>query len=96
MGFPFFGLTPDDKEAILLEPWFLLHYYGGMSTDEYLRLPVMYKRWFIQRINNEIKKASEQGNDIPSKGVHDNAPDIRAMTGKFRQFGAHGRHQRFT
>lgn len=56
----------------------------------------MYKRWFIQRINNEIKKASEQGNDIPSKGVHDNAPDIRAMTGKFRQFGAHGRQQRFT
>jgi hypothetical protein len=67
-----------------------------MSTDEYLRLPVMYKRWMIQRINTEIKRASEQGNDIPSKGVHDNAPDARAFSGKFKQFGAHGNQQRFT
>ena len=71
-------------------------YYGGMTTDEYLRLPVSYKRWLIQRINKEIQRAHEQGGDIPSKGAHDNMPDVRAMSGKFRQFGAHGRHQRFT
>lgn len=67
-----------------------------MSTDEYLRLPVMYKRWFIQRINTEIKKANEQGNDIPSKAVHDNSPDMRALTGKLKHFGSHGKNQRFT
>lgn len=93
---PFFGLTPEDKELVLLEPWFLLGYYFGMTVNEYLGLPVAYKRWLIQRINTEIKKATEAGADIPSKGVHDNLPDIRAMTGKTKHFGPHGRNQRFT
>lgn len=92
----FFGLTPLDKEVVLLEPWFLLGYYYGMTIDEYLRLPIVYKRWLIERINKEIKKASENGADIPSKGTHHNSPDIRAMTGKAKQFGMNGRTQRFT
>ena len=93
---PSFGLEASDKEAIVLEPWFLLGYYFGLTLPEYLTLPVSYKRWLIERIGKEIKKASESKSDIPSKGIHDNSPDLRSMSGKFRTFGAHGNHQRFT
>ena len=90
----FFGLTPDDIEAVLLEPMFLLGYYYGMTYGEYLNFPVAYKRWLIERINKEITKAVEKNADIPSKAPHHNTPDTRAMTGKPRQF-VNPRTQRF-
>jgi hypothetical protein len=74
---------------------FLLGYYYGMTYSEYLNFPVAYKRWLIERINKEITKASEKQADIPSKAPHHNVPDVRAMTGKARQF-VNPRTQRFT
>lgn len=75
---------------------FLLGYYYGMDVETYYNFPVRYKHWLIERINKEIKKASETKSDIPSKAVHHNTPDIRALTGKARQFGMNGKTQRFT
>jgi hypothetical protein len=83
--FHFFGLRPEDKEAAILEPSFLLMYYGGFSYSEIYNLPVSYKRWFIERISKEINKSSENGGDTQSKAIHQNAPDIRALQGKARQ-----------
>lgn len=75
---------------------FLLGYYYGMDVETYYNFPVRYKRWLIERINKEIQKASEANADIPTKGAHHNTPDVRALTGKARQFGMNGKTQRFT
>ena len=75
---------------------FLLGYYYGMDVQTYYNFPVRYKRWLIERINDEIKKATENKADIPSKGVQHNTPDVRALAGKARQFGMNGKTQRFT
>jgi hypothetical protein len=48
MGASFFGLTTTDKEAIILEPFFLLGYYFGMNWETYYNFPVAYKRWLIK------------------------------------------------
>lgn len=80
---------------VLLEPMFLLGYYYGMSIPEYMDFPVRYKRWLIERINTEIKKATEKQADIPSKAPHHNSADLRSLTGKARQF-VNPRTQRFT
>lgn len=58
-------------------------YYGGFSYTEIYNLPVTYKRWFIQRISNELNKTSEKG-DTQTKALHQNTPDIRSLQGKMR------------
>jgi len=69
----------------MLEPFFLLGYYFGMSNwRDYYHFPVAYKRWLIKRINEEIQKASDAQNGQTSKGMHDNTPDIRGLTNKAR------------
>ena len=74
----------------------MLQYYVGMDTATYYNLPVTYKRWLIQRVVKEINKANDQKADIPTKGAHHNMPDVRAMAGKFKHFGANAKNQRFT
>ncbi len=91
----FFGLTTTDKEAIILEPFFLLGYYFGMNWETYYNFPVAYKRWLIKRIEKEIQKAGKSGKDIPSKAMHHNTPDARALTNKTRPV-APAKLQRFT
>jgi hypothetical protein len=90
----FFGLTSSDKEQVLLEPFFLLGYYFGMNWETYYNFPVAYKRWLIKRIETEIQKSNGKGN-IPSKAMHQNTPDARALTGKHRPI-APAKLQRFT
>lgn len=71
--------------ALILEPFFLLGYYFGMSHwGDYYKFPVAYKRWLIKRINEEIQKAAEAQNGQTSKGYHNNTPDIRGLTSKAR------------
>lgn len=82
-GIPFFGLGPGDKEALILEPMFLLMYYGGFTGSEAYSLPVPYKRWFIERISKELNRTSEDGN-TQSRALHQNAPDVRAMQNRTR------------
>lgn len=82
--YPFFGLAPQDKEQLVLEPAFLLMYYGGFTWRETIHLPVAYKRWFIERISKELNKANEDGSS-QSRAAHQNTPDIRALQGNARQ-----------
>jgi len=88
LALPFFGLQPDDKAQLILEPTFLLMYYGGFLYGEVYRLPVAYKRWFIERIVKELNKGSDkEGSDNPqplTKALHQNTPEVRALQGKDR------------
>jgi hypothetical protein len=70
-------------------------YYGGITWREFYHMPVQYRYWLIGRIDKEIKKSADAGNDIPSKGAHHNTPDARAMTNKTRDM-VPGRLRRFT
>ena len=90
----FFGLTPESKEQILLEPFFLLGYYFGMTWQDYYSLPVSYKSWLIQRIKKEIERGSDKGNEL-TKAAHHNDPTTRALAGRHRA-DAPARLRRFT
>lgn len=68
---------------MLLEPIFLLMYYGGFLYREAYGLPVAYKRWFIERISKELSKTSDEG-ATASRAVHANTPDVRAAQGRQR------------
>ena len=92
----FFGLTPADREAVLLEPFFLLSYYAGISWETYYRWPKPYVRWYVKRIEREIKQAGEAQSDIPSKAPQHNTPDVRQLTGKVNPFTPNAKKQRFT
>lgn len=69
---------------LILEPSFLLMYYGGFTWRETLNIPVAYKRWFIERINRELTKSSESG-QTQSRALHQNTPDVRSMMGRARE-----------
>lgn len=79
----FFGLRPEDKEQLVLEPAFLLMYYGGFLWHETIHLPVAYKRWFIDRLVRELNKGEGEGTSS-SRALHQNSPDVRAMQNKAR------------
>ena len=74
----FFGLTSNDKE-IFMEPIFILVYYMGMTYREAYTLPIWQRRWYIERVVEEIKKSNGQ-----SKG---NDQNQRAWSQKTRQQG---------
>lgn len=63
-------------------------YYGGFLYKECYELPVVYKRWFIDRIVKELNKGStSEGGDNPqplTKALHQNTPDVRALQNKAR------------
>jgi hypothetical protein len=60
-------------------------YYMGFSYVEGYNIPVWQRRWFIERIQKEIKKSSEKGGDPPpTHAMHQNSPDVRAMMGRQR------------
>ena len=49
--YSFFSLESIHREAVILEPFFLLGYYFGMNWKTYYNLPVQYKKWLIGIIN---------------------------------------------
>ena len=57
-------------------------YYGGFTYTEAYRLPVYQRYWFIDRLNKEIKKASDGDAPQGSRASHDNDPQMRAMLGR--------------
>lgn len=66
-----------------MEPWFLINYYfTAMSWDQFMKFPVSYKRWLIERLNKEHEKAQKNGE--LTKGAHHQTPDSRELTGKQR------------
>lgn len=102
----FFGIGPSDKEQLILEPCFLLMYYGGFTASEVGKLPVWQKRWFIDRIIKELNNSKGAGNpDDPqplpsaafqaSRALHHNSPEARELQSKTRS-QAPSRLRRFT
>ncbi len=51
----------------------------GFSYHECMTLPIWKRRWFIQRLNQEIKKSQGQ-----SRGAQQNDPSTRQMMGRAR------------
>jgi len=70
-------------------------YYGGFTYTEARSMPMRYRTWFIDRIQTEFKKASDKGNEAPTKALHMNGPEERAMMGMSRT-NAPSRMRRFT
>jgi hypothetical protein len=95
LGLTFFGLRPEDKEIVVLEPTFLLMYYGGFMYTEAYNLPVSYRRWFIERIGKELNKKGSNGNPQPTRALHQDTPETRALLGRTRDH-APSRLRRFS
>lgn len=94
MASNFFGLSSSDKADLILEPAFILMYYGGFTYTEAMMLPVQYKSWFIKRIEKEFNSKAEAGNP-QSRAAHLNSPDVRSLNGMSRQESP-ARVRRFT
>lgn len=58
-------------------------YYGGFLYKEVYNIPVVYKRWFVERIVKELNKNNESDNS-DSRALHQNSPEIREMQNKIR------------
>ena len=61
-------------------------YYMGFSYFEAYRIPIWQRRWFIERMNKEIKKTNEAngGEGAVTRSPEHNTPDVRAMMGRYR------------
>ena len=58
-------------------------YYGGFTYKEAYNLPVVYKRWWIERIVKELNRGEQSGQNT-SRGLHHNTPEAREMMGMQR------------
>ena len=58
----------------------------GFSYVEAYNIPIWQRRWFIDRIQKEIKKSAEanDGQAAPTHAMHQNTPDARAMMARHR------------
>jgi len=52
----------------------------GFSYWECYNIPISYRIWFIERLNKELKKSSEKEN-TPTRALHQNNPQTRALMG---------------
>lgn len=62
-------------------------FYLGFTYTEALNLPIVYKRWFIERVAKEMKGSAEEGEpgNGPTKAMqHQNDPMYAAAKGKSR------------
>ena len=67
----------------MLEQEFLLMYYLGFTYSDLRDIPLPYRKWFIERIQREINKHSdESGDGAYTKGAHDHHPEVRATRGQ--------------
>ena len=59
-------------------------YYGGFLYQEAYDLPVAYKRFYIERLKKELQPNNNE-EQVQSKALHQNPPDVRALQNKARQ-----------
>lgn len=93
----FYGQT-QNVEALILEPTFLLMYYGGFTYQDVQTLPVDRKRWFLDRLTKELTRKDDVGKPVPvaqTRALHQNDPQTRALQGMTRSEGP-SRSRRFT
>jgi hypothetical protein len=80
----FFGLTRDDLEDIILEPFFLLTWHIGMDWNTYYHYPVAYKKWLIERLAKELSR--NQSPDLLTSGPVGNTPQSQTMNSRMKRF----------
>jgi hypothetical protein len=54
----FFGLSDKYIESVY-EEFFVLKYYGGWSFTEAYNLPVTIRRWFLEKLIEQMNKEKE-------------------------------------
>jgi hypothetical protein len=54
----FFGLS-DEYIKNVYEEFFLMKYHGGWSFIEAYNLPVLIRRWFLERLSEQLEKEAE-------------------------------------
>lgn len=62
----FFGLSSNYIEAIY-EQFFYLKYYGGWSLFESYNLPIGLRNWFINKLNEQLKREAEEARKANGK-----------------------------
>jgi hypothetical protein len=55
----------------------------GFTYNEAYDIPIWQRIWFINRLNDEIKKSNKDG-QAASRAAHANHPEARAMQGRAR------------
>ena len=53
-----FGLS-DEYQLNVYEQFFYLKYYGGFSLFESYNLPVALRKWFIEKLINQLKEEND-------------------------------------
>lgn len=74
-----------------MEPTFLLMYYMGFTYSDVRRLPVIYKRWFVERLNKELSRGESSNNETIAitRDPKTQTPEMRAMAGLNRAVVPH-------
>lgn len=54
-----FGLS-DEYQQNIYEQFFYLKYYGGFSLFESYNLPVALRKWFVEKLIDQLKKESDE------------------------------------
>jgi len=62
----FFGLSDKYIESVY-EEFFLLKYYGGWSFTEAYNLPIKIRRWFLEKLVQQMEKENKAA-EKASKG----------------------------
>lgn len=94
----FCGQNLSDLPDLNFEPAFLLSYFGGFLLSEIDDMPISKRNWFLQRLQKELTKKDDAGNQRPiaqSRALHQNDPQTRALQGMTRAEGP-SRTRRFT
>ena len=58
-------------------------YYMGFTYKEAYNIPLWQRQWFMNRLNEEIKKSNDQQSSA-SRAAHANTPEMRQMQGNHR------------
>ena len=60
-------------------------YYMGFTYKEAYNIPIWQRRWFIERLNTELKRSQDKdGAQQASRAMHQNQPSAREMMGRHR------------
>lgn len=63
----FFGLSDEYIEGVY-EEIFQLKHFGGWSFIEAYSLPIVLRRWFLERLAKQFEKEKEQMDKATKKG----------------------------
>ena len=66
MELTFFGLS-DKYNVGVYEEFFNLKYYGGWSFFEAYNLPIVLRRWFLNKLVEQKEKEAKQHEDAMKK-----------------------------